>query len=693
MPRGYRVTLGGDNILNAGDVISGGWTRFTTDEVLGGGDWIFTGTDSGTTYTNVEEPGTYYLGTDGNVYFVPAYGAVDTLDSASVIDAPPYDANNVVEGTAGDDLIDSGYVDTDGDFVDSGEGVGPGGLDDRVEAGAGDDTVYSGQGADTVYGEAGSDELHGEAGDDVLLGDGQPGGGPEALNWNAQGGDGTNLAGGFTQVTGEMEVSVGFANTGNNNPLYRVETTDTLYTDTGEPFNDQSSLYLFGNGDGDTSRATISFAAGDGSDMQDAVGNVMFRINDVDWANGNHRDILTITAYDADGNEVPVTITVTPTGSGQDSVSGNTVTAGNSGQNPDDAAGSVLIEIAGPVSEIVIDYGNGLNGTQAVWISDVHFETLPQPGGDDSLYGGAGDDSLVGDVGNDLLQGDEGADTLLGGAGDDTLRVAQGDLAQGGAGDDLFVLTDLGEAGTDGITISGGEGGESLGDRLDLGGVADRTTLNLTTDTPGELAGTIELTDGTLVTFDNIEQIICFTPGTRIRTAQGERRVEELTPGDLILTRDNGPQPLRWIGRRTVAATGAFAPIRIDPVLLAGADAPLIVSPQHRLLWSGGRAQLLFGQSEVLVAAKHLLPHAAVHCDEGGTVTYLHLMFDRHEIVTANGALTESLFPGDTALEALDPQGRDELFALFPELRSHAGGFESTARCCLRAHEAQALIA
>lgn len=692
MPRGYLVSLGDDYILNAGDTISGGWTRFRTDQVLGDGEWVFSGTDGGTSYTDEVEPGTYYLATNGNVYFVPDYGEVDSLTAASATDAPAYDTNNTVQGSGQDDFMDDGYVDPQGNSIDSGDGVGPGGFGDRVEARPGDDTVYSGLGDDTVFGQAGSDEIYGGDGDDVLYGDGHAGG-PEALNWDAQGGDGTDLSGGFTQTTGEMNVTVGFANTGNNSPIYRVETSDTIYTSGTDPFDDQSSLYLFGDGDGATSRVTIGFTAGADSNMQDAVENVLFRINDVDWAGGNHRDILTVTAYDADGNEVPVTITVTPSGSGQDSVSGNTVTAGDSSENPDDATGSVLVEIAGPVSEIVIDYENGLDGTQAVWVSDIFFDTLAQPGGDDSLHGGAGDDSLIGDDGNDLLEGDEGADTMTGGGGDDLFTVAQGDVATGGDGDDTFVLADLGEAGTADITISGGESDETLGDTLDLGGVADRTTLNLTTNQPGELAGTVELLDGTLVTFDNIEQIICFTPGTRIRTVRGDRPIESLVPGDLILTRDNGPQPLRWIGQRTVAATGGFAPIRIDPVLLAGADAPLLVSPQHRLLWTGARAELLFGQSEVLLAAKHLLHHPAARQIEGGTVTYLHLVFDQHEIVTANGAETESLFPGDAALSALDPAGREELFTLFPELRSSKAGFENTVRRCLRTHEARALIA
>ncbi|HCE71257.1 MAG TPA: type I secretion protein, partial [Ruegeria sp.] len=100
--------------------------------------------------------------------------------------------------------------------------------------------------------------------------------------------------------------------------------------------------------------------------------------------------------------------------------------------------------------------------------------------------------------------------------------------------------SDLGEIGSGTISIVGGEGDETDGDTLDLNGIADRNTLNLTSNVPGELAGTVELTDGTLVSFSNIENIICFTPGTLIATAHGPRAIETLRPGDLIVTRDHG---------------------------------------------------------------------------------------------------------------------------------------------------------
>lgn len=695
MPSGYLVTLGADNALTVNDVISDPWVDFDTDQVIGDGTWVFTGIDNGTSYTDLQEPGRFELATDGNVYFVPFFGEVDTLTSASTIAAPaftlpgPFEPpsdfpDNIVTGTLADDTIDAGYTDANGDSLDDAAD-----NSDLVLGLSGDDSLQGLAGDDWVLGGTGDDTIDGGTGDDLLYGDTSIG----SLNWDAQAPDETDVSGGFTQNTGEIDVTVSFTNDGNNNPDFEIESSDTQYVAAGERFDTQSSLYLRGSGDNDTSTTTLNFAAATGADVQDEVANVTFRINDVDFAGGNHRDVVTVNAFDAAGNPVDVTLTVVDNGGNTDTVSGNTVTAGNSGESQADATGSVLVEIAGPVARIDIVYENALNGTQAIWVTDVFFEPIPQSFGNDELDGGSGDDTLFGGGGDDLLSGGTGSDAVDGGAGNDTINVAQGDTIEGGDGDDLFVLTDLSESGSADITIVGGEGDETGGDTLDFNGLAADGTLNLTSSTPGELAGTVEMLDGSLVTFSNIESIICFTPGTLIRTAQGDRPIEALQPGDLIVTRDNGLQPLRWVGSRTVAARGAMAPIALDPAIVQGADTALLVSPQHRLLWSGPQAQMLFGEHEVLVAAQHLLTNPAVRRVEGGEVTYLHLMLDRHEVIYANGAATESFYPGDTALGALTDRSRHEMFHLFPELRSHAGAFGDTARLCLKAHEGRLLVA
>ena len=150
--------------------------------------------------------------------------------------------------------------------------------------------------------------------------------------------------------------------------------------------------------------------------------------------------------------------------------------------------------------------------------------------------------------------------------------------------------------------VIGGEGDETIGDTLQLGQLADLSTLVITTpaNVGGGMSGYVTLDDGTILNFSEIENIICFTPGTRIATPSGARMVEGLKIGDYVVTRDHGLQPIRWIGKRTVPALNRFAPVRIRPGVLSGLETDLLVSPQHRMLFQGYRAELLFGESEVL---------------------------------------------------------------------------------------------
>ena len=73
----------------------------------------------------------------------------------------------------------------------------------------------------------------------------------------------------------------------------------------------------------------------------------------------------------------------------------------------------------------------------------------------------------------------------------------------------------------------------------------------------------------------------------------------------------------------------------------------------------------------MLVRAIHLvrLPGGKARIAKGcRKVTYIHLMFDAHQIVFANGAPSESLYPGPLALRGLSNQARTELRAIFPDL-------------------------
>lgn len=193
--------------------------------------------------------------------------------------------------------------------------------------------------------------------------------------------------------------------------------------------------------------------------------------------------------------------------------------------------------------------------------------------------------------------------------------------------------------------------------------------------------------------FVNVSSIPCFVAGTQIAVPGGEVAVEELVPGDLVLTRDSGAQPLRWIGQRTVAAEGEFAPIRIRAGAFGDHD-ELLVSPQHRVLIQDAYAEVLFGESEVLVAAKDLVNDRSVTRQPGGTVTYVHLLFDEHQVVFSERLATESFLPGPQTTALFEAPQVQEICSLFPELDPMSGaGYSVAARRTLKGYEARLLLA
>lgn len=205
-----------------------------------------------------------------------------------------------------------------------------------------------------------------------------------------------------------------------------------------------------------------------------------------------------------------------------------------------------------------------------------------------------------------------------------------------------------------------------------------------------EVASSTGQTDVGLVTVDSVP---CFVAGTRIRTPSGSVAVEELRPGDLVITRDEGAQPLRWIGRRQVRAEGDFAPIRIAADTF-GRHRELWVSPLHRVLIRDALSELLFGEREVLVAARDLVNDRSVRRIEGGSVEYVHIMFDRHQVVYSEGLPTESFLPGPQIRNSFEAEIVTEICTLFPEIDPETGaGYSPAARRTLKRHEALVLMA
>jgi Ca2+-binding RTX toxin-like protein len=411
-------------------------------------------------------------------------------------------------------------------------------------------------------------------------------------------------------------------------------------------------------------------------------------------------------------------------GSGNDSLSGGTgndLLDGGAGDDTllfgsgDDSVyggdGDDLIDDIGGSSLDGINLIYGGSGDDTVWagggadsvFGDAGDDVLNGDDGDDSIFGGTGDDAVNGGAGADSLFGDAGDDVVSGGTGDDTIFGGAGrDTLSGGNDRDVF-LYQLGDADI-GESVDGGGGGDDF-DILDLRafGAAYGWSSVLINPT-GPEAGTVTLRDqlgnvlGTIA-YTDIEEIIpCFTPGTLIETEHGARPVESLCPGDRVLTRDNGLQPLRWIGQRHLSLAQLMAQPHLQPVRIAagalgeaGPARDLMVSPQHRVLVEGARAEMLFGEVEVLVPAKHLQGDVVRELPLAG-VTFVHLLFDRHEIVLSEGLWTESFQPAERMLSAMDAATRDEVLELFPGLAESAVPFQA-ARLSLKAHEARVLLA
>ncbi len=198
---------------------------------------------------------------------------------------------------------------------------------------------------------------------------------------------------------------------------------------------------------------------------------------------------------------------------------------------------------------------------------------------------------------------------------------------------------------------------------------------------------------------DDDHSVPCFTPGTLIATPRGEIAVEDLRVGDRVITRDNGIQEIRWVGRNALGWKMLGANPHLKPILIQkGAlghglpERDMLVSPNHRILIANERTALYFDEHEVLVSAKHLVNHRGVHDLSPISTTYVHFMFDQHEVVLSNGSWTESFQPGDYTLRGMGNAQRAEIYDLFPELRSTVGLEAYTAaRRTLKRHEATLL--
>jgi hypothetical protein len=385
-------------------------------------------------------------------------------------------------------------------------------------------------------------------------------------------------------------------------------------------------------------------------------------------------------------------------GKGKAGKGGNIESVSLGNDNIDGGAGNdIIFGDTGTGGDISLSFsGKGKSGKSGK-SGSITFNT-----GDDTIRGGAGADIIDGEGGNDTIIVDEIGD-------------GYGDIVDGGTNATLTVIQE-GKAGKGkGKAGKAGKGGDTTTtvtdnndfDTLDLSGSAElgvvRIEVNSSTDSDGNgLDGTVRWIDsqtgatlGTL-NFENIENIIvpCLAAETQIMTNIGNVQAGDIAVGDMVLTVDNGFKPVQWVGKRTVSGTGSFAPILIEAGAL-GNTRNMLVSPLHQMLVKNAQNEMLFGENEVLVPAKFLVNGSTIRQVNAEKITYVHVMFDQHEIIFAESAMTETFHPGQQGIGAFEEEARDELFELFPELCTEDGikAYGKSARRCLKKYEAALLQA
>jgi Ca2+-binding RTX toxin-like protein len=716
-----RVLTGsaGDTVLGAGStgVINIG-TGAGNDTITAGAgnDLIDAGADDDVVNANA--------GNDS----VNAGAGNDTVDAGA--------GNDTVDGGAGNDSV---LGQSGADLLQGGDGndtLNGGADNDTLLGGLNDDLLIGGDGRDVLNGNEGRDTLQGGVGDDTLDG------GDEADS--LQGGSGNDL------IQGGNGADIAEGNEGNDT-LEGAEGADTLFGNEGDDLlrggdgNDSlvggegSDSVIGGEGDDFINTRNTQAIPDEAGVLSDPNPN-----DDRDTVEGGVGNDTILTGDDADlvfGGDGNDSINA---GLDDDTVFGganNDTIIGDEGDDLIDGGDGDDLLYGGSDTITPADQPNngsdplpannedtitGGEGNDTIFGFDDN-DSLSGDAGNDALFGGLDDDTLNGGDGNDSLSGDEGNDSLVGGAGNDTLQGGAGrDRLAGGAGADLLV----GGLGADLFTTNGadtiadfdattgiqGTVGAATDDNdfIDLSALYNETTLAAFNaanpgsrfDNPlewlradqadGVLQGASGLriqNNGTAVAGDllNLENtgVVCFVRGTSILTVAGEKPIEELVAGDLIMTLDHGYQPIRWIGSSIVEGKGRFAPIVIEAGTLGNARR-LAVSPQHRMLLSGWQAELYFDEPEVLVAAKLLVNDMTIRAQEQAEVEYFHMLFDTHEIVYAEGAASESFHPGHVGWGALAEAAREEILSLFPQLEGlDFSAYGPAARRSLTAKEAR----
>ncbi|MDV7143541.1 Hint domain-containing protein [Tropicimonas sp. TH_r6] len=695
---------------------------FSSTSSTQGVDVTYTGDESGT----FDFQGTSTTGEFSETEEINGTDYADTIDASATSSGVTILANggdDIVTGGSGADVIYGGEGD---DELSGGDAndilVGDAGNDTLI-GGAGSDNIVGGEGDDTLVAGAGYDSLHGGDGSDTFLI-------TDEDDWAfVSAGEDTDdqdiaifASNGSTQgvevtFTGDETADFSFLGTSTYGTLTEIEAIrGTDYADTIDGSVADSDITIDGGagddrltgGDGDD-----QISGGEGSDtltggagtnqLDGGAGGDVFNVHqsdgvtDVDGGDDYFYDWLVLQD---DNSGLGASVTFTDDGSGSYAF-GNVISTGTesvfmAGYAVTSYYDADVIPLAasGDFTSIEIiqatdnaDLIDASASSVGIILNTLGGADIVTGGaGDDSIFSGDGDDTISGGAGDDTLKGEAGDDRLVGGAGDDTLT--------GGDGDDIFAvldgdghatITDFTMDGTELDQLDVSELTDANGNLVDLDDVtvSEDETGNAVLSFPMGESLTLEGVDACTLDRPTLHQmgIPCFTSGTMILTPRGEVPIETLRPGDLVQTLDNGAQTVLWIGQRRLSRRELLQHPNLMPIRIRcgalGNRRDLLVSPQHCLITTPD------GAEPCMARATHL-------ARQGGPgfrvargvreVSYIHLLFERHQIVLTEGMASESFYPGPMALATLDGRTISEIGVLFPGLGSQQVQHDQVAR-------------
>lgn len=613
------------------------------------------------------------------------------------------DGNDTVQGRGGDDVIngeggndelfggsgnDTFFAGNGNDTVQGQDGddlINGGGGHDELFGGAGEDAIGAGDGDDTLHSGDGTDNYIGGSGDDVFnVADGF---GLDNVYFGGETGETTGDQLNASSVTDDLllDLSANDASNPENGDL----TITVSGTVTQSIFIEEIESFILGQGDdtliGSSGNDSVAGHAGDdfleGNAGNDTLGGGLG--NDT-LIGGTGNDVMSglegnDLIIDAEGADTLAGVQGDDTFVLNDNFGfGNRITGGTL----DETAGD-LLDVTGIAADIVLNLSaNGIFSTESGLLStssgDVLFSEI------ESIDLGDSNNFVIGSRSDDTISTGRGNDTVSGGAGNDEFTLSD---------NPLFVDRDV-------VVLSDGDGNDTINlfdTRLDgVGRTFDQIDVSGMTDAGGDPVNAWDVTvsedvnGDAVLTFPGGESVTlvgvsttqvdsaselfamgipCFASGTRIATRQGNKPVEEIDVGDLILTADCGFQPVRWIGARTVSYEELKSNPNLVPIVVRkhafGNTRQLIVSPQHGLFIRTGTGERLIRAKH---AAKYFNDHLATVCEGLPGVTYIHLMFDLHQLVFAEGCPAESFYPGPVALRALSGRGLSSLLTSRPDL-------------------------